>query len=138
MLKVDSFIKLYLLIALQKGKRHGYELMKELEAKLGKAISAAHIYPFLKGLQKRKYVRAIRGARSTAYTLTRNGNSFVTKTLLQFHEIIQESLRKKLTSCTHCGCEVYNSKYTEAINGKQRAFCCRHCAASYKQEPHHG
>ena len=134
--KIDSFIKLYLLIALRRGRRHGYELMKELEGKLGRRISAAHIYPFLKELRQHGLIRLGAKARGKVYSLTQKGSAFAAKTLHQFHDIIQESLRKKLTSCTHCGCEVYNNRYTEVIGGKKLAFCCCHCAASYKGGRH--
>ena len=67
------------------------------------------------------------------YTLTEAGTKFVNETLSKFNEIIQESLKTKLSKCTHCGCEVYNNKYTEIVNGKNLAFCCCHCANSYKK-----
>lgn len=138
MTKVDSFIKLHTLISLNKNERNGYELMKELESKLGRDISASHIYPFLKDLNKKNYVEYRKDGREKIYTLTRPGKKFVNETLLKFHEVIQESLARKITECTHCGCEVYNNKYTEKFNGKTLAFCCCHCADSYKKSEMNG
>jgi len=132
MIKVDSFIKLYTLISLNNGKRHGYELMKELEAKQNRKISAAHVYPFLKELRKNKYVEYKKNGREKVYKLTKSGGKFVNNTLLKFNELIKESLKTSITKCTHCGCEVYNNKYNENIKGKKLAFCCCHCANSYK------
>jgi DNA-binding PadR family transcriptional regulator len=132
MVKVDSFIKLHTLISLNKEKKHGYELIKELEAKLEKKISASHVYPFLKELKKKKLATWHKSGREKIYNLTPKGNKFVNSTLTKFHEIIQESLKRQITSCHHCGCEVYNNKYTENIMGKKLAFCCCHCADSYK------
>lgn len=138
MIKVDSFIKLHTLISLNSDEKNGYELIKELEAKLGKKISASHIYPFLKELNQANHVKYRENGREKIYSLTRPGKIFVKNTLTKFHDIIQESLKQKLTACTHCGCEVYNNKYTERVNGKTLAFCCCHCADSYKKVGKHG
>ena len=36
--------------------------------------------------------------------------------------------------CAHCGCKVLEgSGYSERIKDRELAFCCIHCAASYKQ-----
>lgn len=132
MVKVDSLIKLHTLISLNNDKKHGYELMKELESKLDREISASHIYPFLKELKENSLVNFKKVGREKVYTLTPSGRKFVNQTLLKFHEVIQESLKRKITSCHHCGCEVYNNKYNETIKGKRLSFCCCHCAASFK------
>ena len=133
MVKVDSFIKLHTLISLDGEKKNGYLLMKELESKLGRKISASHIYPFLKELNERRFVAYKQDGREKIYSLTPNGRVFVKDTLLKFHDVIKESLRDKITECVHCGCEVYNNKYTERVQGKTLAFCCCHCADSYKK-----
>jgi len=136
MVKVDSFIKLHTLISLNNEEKNGYELMKELSKKLDKKISASHVYPFLKELKDNYYVSFRKIGKQKIYNLTDSGKKFVNDTLLKFNDIIQESLKRKLTKCTHCGCEVYNNKYTEIVNGKQLAFCCCHCADSYKRKKH--
>ncbi len=136
MIKVDNFVKLHVLISLNAQPRHGYELMKEVEKSLDKRISASHIYPFLKELDKKKLVRAKQNDREKVYSLTVEGKQFVKKTLLRFQGMVQKSLQELLTKCTHCGCEVYNNKYTEVIKGKRLAFCCSHCADSYKEGMH--
>ena len=138
MVKVDSLVKLHALISLNNGQKNGYELMKELENKLNKKISASNVYPFLKELKENYYVNFRQLGREKIYNLTENGEKFVNETLLKFNEVIQESLKTKLTKCTHCGCEVYNNKYKEIVNGKNLAFCCCHCADSYKKGVKHG
>ena len=138
MVKVDSLVKLHALISLNNGQKNGYELMKELENKLNKKISASNVYPFLKELKENYYVNFRQLRREKIYNLTENGEKFVNETLLKFNEVIQESLKTKLTKCTHCGCEVYNNKYKEIVNGKNLAFCCCHCADSYKKGVKHG
>ena len=52
MVKVDSLVKLHALISLNNKEKNGYELMKEVEEKTNKKISASHIYPFLKELKE--------------------------------------------------------------------------------------
>ncbi len=136
MVKVDSFIKLHTIISLNKEDKYGYTLMKELGIKLNKKISASHVYPFLKELKENYLVNVRNVGREKVYSLTQKGKDFVSEILLKFNEIIQESLKRKLTKCTHCGCEVYNSKYNEVVNGNKLAFCCCHCADSYKGKKH--
>jgi len=138
MVKVDSLIKLHTIISLNNNNKYGYELMKELSNKLDKRISASHVYPFLKELKQNYFVNYRKLGREKIYNLTDSGKKFVNETLLRFNEVIQESLKRKLSKCIHCGCEVYNNKYTEIINGKKLAFCCCHCADSYKKGMKHG
>jgi DNA-binding PadR family transcriptional regulator len=130
--KVDTVLKLHIMISLNEGSKHGYELMKLLEQSLSKKISAANIYPFLKELKQKKYVIYKQTGREKIYTLTPSGKKFVDNTLLKFHEIIKKSIEHKLTKCYHCGCLVYDNKYSEKMAGKKRSFCCCHCAESYK------
>ncbi len=137
MVKVDSLIKLHTLILLNNKERNGYELIKELEKKLNKKISASHVYPFLKELKENYFVNLRQLGREKIYNLTKNGENFVNETLLKFNDVIQESLKRKLTKCVHCGCEIYNNKYKEIINGSKLIFCCGHCANDYKKEIKH-
>ncbi len=138
MVKVDSLVKLHTIISLNNSEKNGYNLMKELSNKLDRKISSSHVYPFLKELKENYFVNARQIGREKIYNLTENGKKFVNETLLKFNEVIQESLKTKLTTCTHCGCEVYNNKYTEIVNGNKLAFCCCHCADSYKKGIKHG
>ena len=133
MVKVDSLLKLHVLILLNNKERTGYELMKELGNKLDKKMSSSNIYPFLKELKENYYVKVRSLGREKIYSLTDSGNKFVNDSLIKFNEVIQESLKRKITKCVHCGCEVYNSKYNEIIDGRKLMFCCCHCADSYKR-----
>ncbi len=138
MVKVDSLVKLHTIISLNNSEKNGYGLMKELSNKLDRKISSSHIYPFLKELKENYLVNSKVMGREKIYNLTENGKKFVNETLIKFNEVIQESLKDKLTKCTHCGCEVYNNKYTEIVSGNKLAFCCCHCADSYKKGMKHG
>jgi len=132
-LKVDTILKLHILISLKKGATHGYDLMKGIEESLGRKISASLIYPFLKQMKSRQYVTITQKGREKQHSLTQKGKKFVNKTLLRFHDIIKESISDMLTPCYHCGCLVYNNDYKEKVKGKERYFCCSHYAASYKK-----
>ena len=72
MVKVDSLLKLHVLISLNNKEKTGYELMKELGNKLDKKISSSHIYPFLKELKENYYVNVKQLGREKIYHLTDN------------------------------------------------------------------
>ena len=55
-LKITNLVKFYTLLLLNQGPKHGYELIKNLEQLFGKEISAAHVYPFLRKLEKNKLI----------------------------------------------------------------------------------
>jgi hypothetical protein len=51
----------------------------------------------------------------------------------RFAELVAIAIEPSLYVCAHCGCKVYEGGYHEVINGKEMAFCCMHCARSYKE-----
>ena len=54
--KVTNMVKFCTLYLLASGPKHGYDLMKELEEKLGRSISASNVYPFLDTLTKNRLI----------------------------------------------------------------------------------
>ncbi len=52
----------------------------------------------------------------------------------RFSELVSIAIEPSLYVCAHCGCKVYAGGYREFIDGKETAFCCMHCAHSYKEE----
>ncbi|MDD4877408.1 MAG: PadR family transcriptional regulator [Candidatus Nanoarchaeia archaeon] len=86
--KVTTILKLYTLLFLREGDKHGYELMKRLEPKVGK-VSTSQIYPFLSQLMKAKLVEvASNGGRDKkVYRLTKEGEKFVDKLCSGFWEM---------------------------------------------------
>lgn len=54
--KIGSLVKLYTILLLSEEHKHGYDLMKELEEKLGRKISTSQVYPFLNILEKNKLI----------------------------------------------------------------------------------
>jgi len=132
--KIGSIVKFYTILLLNEGHKYGYDLMKELEAKLGRRISASQVYPFLNVLEKNSILRveSIGEREKKVYSLTPRGREFVDSFLERFGDLLHAAIEPKLTVCTHCGCKVYEGMHTEVISGKKLAFCCCHCARTYK------
>jgi hypothetical protein len=51
----------------------------------------------------------------------------------RFADLVSIAIEPSLYVCAHCGCKVYEGAYREVINGEETAFCCVHCARSYKE-----
>lgn len=133
--KITNMVKMYALCLLATGPKHGYELMKELENKLGRNISASNVYPFLDILIKNKFISIEKtGNRDKkVYHLTTEGKRFTKQLFGRFGDLISIAIKPRLTVCAHCSCKVYEGGYTEKIRGKELKFCCMHCASSYKK-----
>ena len=133
--KVTNLVKLYIVLLLKEGPKHGYELIKELEEHLERRISASQIYPFLNELKKNKFIKVKEREErdKKVYYLTAPGKKFVKNILVRFGDLIDIAVTPKLTKCAHCGCEVYKGGHKETIEKKRLIFCCKHCAASFKR-----
>jgi len=134
---ITNLTKFYTLVLLNEGPRHGYELMEELEKKLGKKPSPGQIYPLLKklegsGLISHKVVK-LGDRERKVYTLTGEGKRTAARVMGRFSDVVSIILEPRLTKCAHCGCKVYEGGYKERIDGKTLMFCCVHCANSYKK-----
>ncbi|MEK6973143.1 MAG: PadR family transcriptional regulator [archaeon] len=132
---IGSILKFYTILLLNEGPKCGYALIKELSVKTGKGVSASQVYPFLKQLQKNKLITIKKeGAREKkVFVLTKKGQAFITKILSRFGDLLYIAIEPKLHICANCGCKVFEGGYKESIRGKMLAFCCQHCAASYKK-----
>lgn len=133
--KIRSLVKFYTVLLLSEGPKYGYDLMKELEKKLGGNISASQVYPFLNILKKNKLIKVEKlGEREKKfYKLTKDGRKFVDNFLKRFGDLFHIAIEPRLTICTHCGCKVYEGGHKEKIQRKQLTFCCHHCARSFKK-----
>jgi DNA-binding PadR family transcriptional regulator len=134
-IKVTNMVKFYTLCLLSTGPKHGYDLMKELEQKLGKSISASHIYPFLNLLTKNKFIKIKRTGKrdKKVYSLTQKGIDFTKNMFARFGGLIDIAVEPRLTTCAHCSCKVYQGGHSEKLKGKPLKFCCMHCASSFKK-----
>lgn len=120
--------RLYTLLLLESGGKHGYQIIKDIERITGNKPTTSHIYPFLDKLADRDLAEAEeegdRGKK--VYSLTDEGEQLVEEQLDSFGEILQTAIEGEIRECKHCGCEVYTGGYEE--NGD--FYCCRHCAES--------
>ncbi|MBI2546408.1 PadR family transcriptional regulator [Candidatus Woesearchaeota archaeon] len=133
-IKVTNMVKFYTLSLLAAGPKHGYELLKELEGRLGRKMSASHVYPFLNSLKQKRLVTINRrgGREKKVYQLTPNGKAFTRRMFVKFGDLISLAIEPKLTICMQCGCKVYEGGHEESVGGKAMKFCCQYCARSYR------
>jgi hypothetical protein len=68
------------------------------------------------------------------FALTDEGRELCTGLFKRFAELVAIAIEPSLYVCAHCGCKVYKGGYREVIDVKETAFCCMHCARSYKEE----
>jgi len=134
--KIGSLVKFYIILLLREKSKYGYNLMKELDKKLGRKISTSQVYPFLNILEKNKMilVEKVGEREKKIYRLTKSGKKFVNGFLQRFGDLLYITIKPKLTTCTHCGCKVYEGGHKEIIGNKRFMFCCHHCARSYKKK----
>ena len=132
-IKINNMVKFYTLCLLATDSKHGYDLIKELEKKLGRRISASNVYPFLSTLRKNKLIKFDKvGKRDKkTYYLTPDGKNFTKQMFSKFGDLINISIEPRLTTCP-CGCKIYSGGYTEKMKGKIMKFCCSHCAKMFK------
>lgn len=126
--------RLNVLLLLNAGSKHGYELIKDLEILTGRKVSAGQIYPMLKNLRNSKFVDVVsRGNREKkVYSLTNRGKRAILNAFSRADGLLDFFMKYKTNSCTHCGCKVYTGGYKMKIKLKSAYFCCSNCADSYK------
>lgn len=122
--------RLYTVLLLESGEKHGYQIIKEIEQITGKKPTTSHIYPFLEKLVDGEFVtveqKGDRGKK--VYNLTEEGEELVKEQMDSFGEILQTVIEGEIQECESCGCEIYSGGYEKG--GK--VFCCSHCAESTK------
>ena len=131
---LNNLTKFSTLLLIHEKPKHGYEIIKDLEKKLQKKISAGNVYPFLRKLEKAGYIysKNIGSREKKTYKLTSNGRLFVKNLLEKFDKLIDIAIEPKLTECAHCACKVYQGGYKKIIKSKTFAFCCSSCAESFR------
>ena len=90
----DNIKDVCMICILSKKEMHGYELKKEVEERLGKNISPAHIYPLLKKMEEEGYVKTKidrNGGRvRKVYTLTKKGKEFCENMKKEIRDVLKE------------------------------------------------
>ena len=46
-IEIKNMVKLFTVLLLSEGEQHGYDIMKKVQARIGKKASPGQIYPFL-------------------------------------------------------------------------------------------
>ncbi len=120
--------RLYTVLLLESGERHGYQIIKDIERITGKKPTTSHIYPFLEKLAEKEVVQVEeKGDRGKkVYRMTEEGEELVREQIDAFGEILHAAIEGEIEECENCGCEIYRGGYEE--DGK--TYCCEHCAFS--------
>lgn len=143
---LTSLTKFYTLALLSQKPRHGYEIITEVEDRIGKKPSTGQIYPLLEELEEEGVVesekREVNGRKRKVYNLTSKGEKVFSKTSRKFYNLVHEILSPWLTECAYCECKIFEGHqkdektkggYREKIGGESMTFCCKHCAQAYKE-----
>jgi DNA-binding PadR family transcriptional regulator len=135
---LSDFSRFYILTILYENPCHGYEILSKFKTRLGKKISPSLVYPFLRQLERKRLVKhrvkKIGEKKKKVFELTEDGRKLCTVLFKRFSNLVSVAIEPSLDVCAHCGCKVYEGGYKEVIDHKETAFCCIHCARSYKQE----
>ncbi len=125
--KINNLLRLSLLLRLNQSPAHGYQLIQEVGQQLQQKVSASHVYPFLRELEKKKWIQSRKHERTNVFALTAEGRRQVGVMLQQFDGILESALSNKIKTCAHCGCKVFENAH--AHQGK--LFCCHFCADAW-------
>jgi DNA-binding PadR family transcriptional regulator len=135
---LSDFSRFYILMILYECPAHGYSILNRYKERMGKEISPSLVYPFLQQLEEKGLVKCtvkpVGEKKRKVFELTKKGKELCTSLFKRFANLVTVAITPSLQVCAHCGCKIYEGGYREIINGKETAFCCMHCAASYKEE----
>ena len=134
---ISDFSRFYILTILYEGPAHGYSIISRFKKRVKKEVSPSLVYPFLQQLEEKGLVnytkRPVGEKERNIFELTQSGRELCTELFKRFAELVSIAIEPSLYVCAHCGCKVYEGGYREIIDSKDTAFCCIHCADSYKQ-----
>lgn len=118
--------RLYTVLLLESGEKHGYQIIKDIERITGKKPTTSHIYPFLEKLKEQGLVElADEGDRDKkVYRLTGEGQELVNDQLESFGEILYAAIEDRVQECSHCDCRIYDGGHESG----GEVYCCEHCA----------
>ncbi len=134
---ISDFSRFYILTILYEGPAHGYSIINQFKKRVKKEISPSLVYPFLQQLEDKGLVK--HSLKPTGdkikkvFELTEEGRGLCTGLFKRFATLVAIAIEPSIYVCAHCGCKVYAGGYREVIDGKEIAFCCMHCAASYNE-----
>jgi DNA-binding MarR family transcriptional regulator len=134
---IIDFSRFYILTMLYEKPAHGYSIISQFKKRVKKEISPSLVYPFLQLLEEKGLVthtkKPVGEKERKIFQLTDEGRELCTGLFKRFAELVAIAIEPSLYVCAHCGCKVYEGGYREVIENKEVAFCCMHCARSYKE-----
>ena len=134
---ISDFSRFYILTILFEGPTHGYSIINRFKKRVKKEVSPSLVYPFLQQLEEKGLVThsviPVGEKERKIFELTTAGRELCTDLFKRFAELVSIAIEPSLYVCAHCGCKVYEGAHRETIEGKEMAFCCVHCAQSYKE-----
>lgn len=132
-----DFSRFYIMLLLFEGPKHGYEIISKMEDRLGQKSSPSLVYPFLKELEQSNIVLSRKESEGRRlrkeYSLTKDGEALCARLFSQFTAVVSSAIEPSMSVCSHCGCRVFKHAHYEIIGGRNLAFCCEYCAASYRK-----
>ncbi|MGD0645507.1 MAG: PadR family transcriptional regulator [Candidatus Bathyarchaeia archaeon] len=135
---ISDFSRFYILTILYEGPSYGYSIISRFKKRVKKEVSPSLVYPFLQQLEEKGLVKhtekPVGEKERKIFELTQAGRELCTGLFKRFAELVAIAIEPSLYVCAHCGCKVYEGGYRETIEGMETAFCCIHCASSYKEE----
>ena len=138
---ISDFSRFYILTILYEGPAHGYSIISRFKKRVKKDVSPSLVYPFLQQLEEKGLVKhavkPVGEKERKIFELTEAGRELCTELFKRFADLVSIAIEPSLYVCAHCGCKVYEGGYREVIDGRETAFCCVHCAASYKEAKAH-
>ncbi len=87
---MKAILKLFILKQLAKRGMSGYDLMKECEEMLGYKPSAGSIYPLLRKMEEKGWIKGERKGRKVVYSILPKGKKFIE----ELHTIKEEFYRR--------------------------------------------
>ncbi|MDH7564389.1 MAG: PadR family transcriptional regulator [Candidatus Bathyarchaeota archaeon] len=134
---LQDFSRFYILLILFESPCHGYGIMSKFRKRIGKDISPSLVYPFLKQLENEKLVKhkckPLGAKERKVFELTDEGKELCETLFKRFSNLVSSVIAPTLSVCANCGCKVFEGGHREKIRGREMAFCCVHCAQSYKE-----
>jgi PadR family transcriptional regulator PadR len=134
---ISDFSRFYILTILYEGPTHGYSIISQFKKRVKKEISPSLVYPFLQQLEEKGLVthtiKPVGEKERKIFELTNEGRELCTRLFKRFAQLVAIAIEPSIYVCAHCGCKVYDGGYREVIENREIAFCCSHCAASYKE-----
>jgi DNA-binding PadR family transcriptional regulator len=134
---ISDFSRFYILTMLYEAPAHGYSIINQFKKRVKKEISPSLVYPFLQQLEEKGLVthtkKPVGEKEKKIFELTEEGRELCTGLFKRFATLVSIAIEPSLYVCAHCGCKVYEGGYREVIECKETAFCCMHCARSYKE-----